>query len=83
MKVSVGKLQLPRPLQQLVPEQMSLHGFQSLPIQFRHTVRVASLPLNQHRDPFDRLLVAQAIEERLTILSADPQLDGYPVNREW
>jgi len=83
IKVSVGRLQLPVPLQQLVPEQMSVHGFRTLPIKFRHCVRVAGLPLNSHRDPFDRLLVAQSIEEHLTLLSADPQLDQYSVRRVW
>jgi PIN domain nuclease of toxin-antitoxin system len=51
-------------------------GFAELGIQAPHIVRVAALPW-LHRDPFDRLLVAQAIEERLTLLTADATLKGY------
>ena len=51
-------------------------GFTELAIQARHIVRVAALPW-VHRDPFDRLLVAQAMEERLTLLTADAALKGY------
>jgi PIN domain nuclease of toxin-antitoxin system len=51
-------------------------GFVELPIQPSHVVRVASLPW-VHRDPFDRLLVAQALEEKMTLLTADKALKGY------
>jgi len=76
-------LTLPDPLRTFVPAQMALHGISLLSLHFRHTVGVSGLPLGIHRDPFDRLLVAQAIEERLSIISADPGLDGYGVERLW
>lgn len=56
--------------------------FDELPIAISHTVRLRSLP-NHHHDPFDRLLVAQAIEERLTIVSHDPLIARYDVARFW
>jgi len=53
-----------------------------LNIEFRHTVRVAELPFH-HRDPFDRLLIAQALTEDLPLLSGDPNFDAYGVARWW
>ena len=57
-------------------------GFEELPITIAHTVRVHTLPLH-HRDPFDRLLVAQAMEERLTIVTHDPLLRAYDAASVW
>ena len=65
-----------------LPEQMSLNGFEQLEISFRQIMRTARLPW-QHRDPFDRLLVAQALEEELPIVSRDPVFDAYGVSRIW
>jgi PIN domain nuclease of toxin-antitoxin system len=56
--------------------------FEELPIAIAHTVRLRSLPTH-HRDPFDRLLVAQAVEERLTIVTHDPLIARYDVSRLW
>jgi PIN domain nuclease of toxin-antitoxin system len=56
--------------------------FEELPIAIPHTVRLRSLPAH-HRDPFDRLLVAQAVEERLTIVTHDPRIARYDVSRLW
>lgn len=53
-----------------------------LPIALQHAVRTADLPWH-HRDPFDRLLVAQALYEKLPLLSGDPALDGYGVETVW
>ena len=57
-------------------------GFEELPITIAHTLRVSTLPAH-HRDPFDRLLVAQAVEEHLTIVTHDPLLGGYPAPILW
>jgi len=57
-------------------------GFQPLPISIAHTRRVRELP-HLHRDPFDRILVAQALEEGLTIVTHDPVLPGYPAPTLW
>jgi len=61
---------------------MSLNGFEQLEISFRQTMRCAKLPF-VHRDPFDRMLVAQAQEEGLSLVSRDPAFDGYGIKRIW
>lgn len=65
-----------------IPHHLRLNGVQLLGIEFRHTARVAELPFH-HRDPFDRLLVAQALTENLPLLSSDPAFDAYGVTRWW
>ncbi len=82
IKVSIGKLCLGQPLATLVPEQMRLNGVQFLPIEVTHVVAVADLPFH-HRDPFDRLLVAQAMVEQLSIVSGDSSFDLYGIKRLW
>jgi PIN domain nuclease of toxin-antitoxin system len=81
IKVSLGKLDAWRLVVEL-PEILQRRGFTELPITIAQSVRVASLPLH-HRDPFDRLLVAQAQDLNLPILSADKLLDLYDVKRLW
>lgn len=73
IKVGLGKLQADLP--ELVSA-IEASGFLELPVRARHAIRVATLPA-LHRDPFDRLLVAQAQEEPLHLLTADPQLAAY------
>ena len=82
IKSSVGKLKLPEPLDRFVPAQLVANGFVQLPIEFRHVAKVATLTFH-HRDPFDRLLIAQAIEEKMHIVSADATFKRYGVNRLW
>lgn len=82
IKASLGKLELPRSIERFVPEQLAANGFQSLAIELRHVAKVVSLPFH-HRDPFDRLLAAQAIEEKCPIVSADPVFRKYGVTRIW
>ena len=82
IKTSLSKLRLPSALERYLPEQMSLNGFETLEISFRQTVGTAALPW-RHRDPFDRLLAAQAIEEKINIVSRDPIFDAYRVKRIW
>ena len=82
IKVSLGQLRIDAALDRFLPEQLALNGFQPLAIDFKHTARVARLPF-QHRDPFDRLLVAQAIEEELTVVTADAVFAQYGVKRLW
>lgn len=78
IKWALGKLPLPLPPAEYVPSRMERQGVSGLPIQHRHTLQVASLPPH-HRDPFDRLLIAQAQVEQLTLLTADSQLADYEV----
>jgi len=82
IKHSLGKLRVPAPLERFIPEQMASNRFQPLEIGFRHVARVAELPFH-HRDPFDRLLVAQALEEDLILVSSDSAFDSYGVTRLW
>ena len=81
-KASLGKLKVSGSLERFVPEQMTRNGFRELKIEFRHVARVARLPFH-HRDPFDRLLAAQALEEGLAIVSADLVFRRYGVKRIW
>ena len=82
IKVSRNKLKLAKPIERVVPEQLALNGFQLLQIDLDDVARVATLPFH-HRDPFDRLLVAQALNDELTIVSADPVFKKYGVKRVW
>jgi PIN domain nuclease of toxin-antitoxin system len=82
IKVSLGKLRIDEPMERFIPSQMTQNGFRSVPIELRHVLRVARLPF-LHRDPFDRLLAAQALEESLTIVSADTVFPDYGVDRIW
>jgi PIN domain nuclease of toxin-antitoxin system len=82
IKVSIGKLVLNEPLAVYLPREITRNNFQILPISIDHTVTVATLPFH-HRDPFDRLLIAQALTERMPILSTDAQFDAYGVSRLW
>jgi len=82
IKLSLSKLRLPAAVERYLPEQMSLNGFETLEISFRQTVGTATLPWKQ-RDPFDRLLAAQALEEKLNIVSRDAVFDAYGVKRIW
>ncbi|HXS68280.1 MAG TPA: type II toxin-antitoxin system VapC family toxin [Candidatus Polarisedimenticolia bacterium] len=82
IKASLGKLSFKRPLEQLLPEQIALNYFQVLDVSLPHALRIASLPM-LHRDPFDRMLIAQALTENLPILSSDNALDAYGIQRIW
>ena len=82
IKISLGKLEVPGAIERFIPEQLTINGFQQLAISFRHIARVATLAFH-HRDPFDRLLVAQATEDGLTLISADPVFRKYGVKRLW
>ena len=78
IKVALGKINLPEPVETYVPTRMARQGITPLPITHTHALKVSTLPAH-HRDPFDRLLVAQAIVERLPILTADPIFALYGV----
>jgi PIN domain nuclease of toxin-antitoxin system len=81
IKVSLGKIQLDYPFPALKKLVLDL-GLQILPIEFEHTVQASILPLH-HRDPFDRMLVAQALTDNLTIVSKDPNIPFYGVETVW
>ena len=84
IKLSLGKLKLQQPFQDFIDVCLNKYGFKILPIDPGHTVRVAALPyLPNHKDPFDRLLVAQALVEGIPLVSNDPALDAYGITRIW
>lgn len=82
IKVSSGKLEVVQPVDVFFAGQISLLSLQLLPITLEHTALVSILPFH-HRDPFDRMLVAQSLAEGMPIISADPALDAYGVVRFW
>ena len=79
IKHGIGKLRLPLPLTDYVLSRLERSTTLVLPVDHHHALRVAGLPPH-HRDPFDRILVAQAQVERLAIVTADPQLAAYDVD---
>lgn len=78
IKYGLGRLPLPEPPEHYVPERLRIIGAEALAIEHTHSLAVAALP-PLHRDPFDRLLVAQAGLLDVPILTADPQVAQYPV----
>jgi PIN domain nuclease of toxin-antitoxin system len=82
IKVSVGKLSLTEPFDVLIPREIHNSGFLILPISLDHAATVITLPYH-HRDPFDRMLIAQAIVAKMPIVSSDGRFDAYGVNRIW
>ncbi len=82
IKVSTGKLLLSEPLEAYFDEQMRLNSIKMLPIALKHIERVSTLPFH-HRDPFDRMLVAQSLIENMPLVSADAALDDYGIVRLW
>ncbi|WP_310482537.1 type II toxin-antitoxin system VapC family toxin [Chamaesiphon sp. VAR_48_metabat_403] len=82
IKVGIGKLPLPEPVDTYVASRMRLLGVKYLDILFPHACKVATLPL-LHRDPFDRILVSQAQIENMTLVTADEVLTQYGVDVLW
>jgi PIN domain nuclease of toxin-antitoxin system len=82
IKVSLGKLSLGQPFERLMPAQLSLNSIELLNITISHTAKVITLPFH-HRDPFDRLLIAQALVEDIPLVGVDTVFDAYGVRRLW
>ena len=82
IKISIDKYQLPDPYEVWMNQQLLTNTFEILPITIAHTATVINLPFH-HKDPFDRLLIAQAIVENIPIISTDGIFDSYPVDRIW
>lgn len=82
IKVGLGKLTLPLPPKEYIPSRLAKQGMSSLPVKQAHALQVGELP-DHHRDPFDRLLIAQAQVEALSLLTADPQIKNYDVQILW
>ena len=82
IKSALGKLKLPDAADKYVRSRLEAAAMKSLPVYLQHALRVGELPLH-HRDPFDRLLVAQAQIENLPIMTADPAIAQYDVDVIW
>ena len=82
IKISLKKYELQEPYEVFMERELATNQFRILPIEPRHTAVLTSLPFH-HRDPFDRLLVAQAMVENIPLISNDMALDAYPVQRLW
>lgn len=82
IKFSIGKLNIGRSFETLFPAQLDSNNIEVLDISIDHLKTVCKLPFH-HRDPFDRILVAQALAEQWPVISADAVLDSYGVHREW
>lgn len=83
IKVNIGKLILPKKYAEFIDEQIQINDIKILPISLSHLNLIATLPLH-HKDPFDRLIIAQAIEENITIISRDSAFNSYTgIKRIW
>lgn len=82
LKHQLGKLPLPDPPHVFVPQQRELHGVAPLPLGEPAPLQLSRLP-QHHRDPFDRLLICQAIAEGLVLLTPDSEIQRYPVRTLW
>jgi PIN domain nuclease of toxin-antitoxin system len=82
IKISLGKYKLPIPFEEFVERAVTDSGFLFLPIQPNHTALLTTMPYH-HRDPFDRLMIAQATAERMQVVSADKVWDAYAITRLW
>lgn len=81
-KVQVGKLDLPSPVGEYLTSKLAANGVSVLAIAFDHVRRLEEIPLH-HRDPFDRILIAQSLEEKLPLVTADPLFDRYNLDVIW
>ena len=82
IKARLGRIHLPDKPESFIAEQLNINAIQSLPIQMSHALHVYNLPYH-HRDPFDRMIIAQAQVEDLPILTMDPQIAKYEIMVIW
>lgn len=82
IKCQIGKLQLGKSVPTLVANQQENNHLLVLPIELSHVYALENLP-GVHKDPFDRIIIAQAVVEKLPIITIDPLFDRYPVVRIW
>jgi len=82
IKISLGKLHVVEDFQTFISQQCSQNNIELLDITLAHSAAVIPLPFH-HRDPFDRLLIAQSLVEQMPLVSDDPAFDLYPISRLW
>lgn len=82
IKMSLGKLKASAEFEEIIPTQLDLNAMDLLPISPRHLALVAQLPFH-HKDPFDRLILAQSLVEDIPVISVDSSFDSYGIQRIW
>ena len=82
VKYSLGKLRLAEPPKEFIANRIKANALIELPLSMIHALALQNMPLH-HKDPFDRLLVAQAMVNQIPLLSADQQLSAYEIKRLW
>lgn len=82
IKSKIGRLQFPESPEKFIPDQMNLNKISGLPVQIAHSLHIYTLP-EHHKDPFDRMLIAQAQVERMPIITNDSLLASYDVKILW
>ncbi|GAB4045320.1 type II toxin-antitoxin system VapC family toxin [Spirosoma litoris] len=82
IKYKLGSLLFAKPFDELIQEQITLYDYNVYPIELRHTFLLSQLE-QHHKDPFDRLIIAQSIVDNIPVISVDSAFDLYPVNRIW
>lgn len=82
IKYQLGKLNLSLPLPSLIETQQQVNKLRILPIELAHIYALDGLP-NHHREPFDRIVIAQAVVENIPLLSIDKVFDAYPIQNIW
>lgn len=82
IKIGLGKYSLPEPLDTFIEREIAANDMRILPIEPKHAAVLSAMPMH-HRDPFDRLIIAQALAEKIAIVGSDPDFDDYGVVRHW
>ena len=82
IKFSIGKLTLPDSFGNFIPSQIQQNDIEILPVTLPHLEKVSVLPFH-HKDPFDRLIIAQSMVEDLPVISSDAAFDSYKIERIW
>ncbi len=82
IKVQIGKMRLPVPTGPYIVKKLVENRIETLPVSRDHVLRVEGLPMH-HSDPFDRMLIAQSLEEKLPLATADKVFSRYPVEVIW
>ena len=82
IKMRLGKLNLPGPPSHVIPAYMARQGLRPVSVTHVHAVKVYDLPLH-HSDPFDRIIIAQAVVEEMTVLTSDRIFEKYPIDVVW
>lgn len=82
IKVQIGKMPLPQPAGPYIVKKMAENQIATLPVSVDHVLKFETLPMH-HNDPFDRMLIAQSLEEKLPLVTADRVFASYPVEAIW